>query len=230
MRRDSAFHQLNARVLRARVALALGKPDDALAFVEVDHDVLAVPSMRAEVLSTRAMCFAALARPIESREMSQQALKMTTSVEILVQTKIAEALLAVTDGREDDVGELAAIALETDVWDPVLCVLRSNPALANAFAKNEKVKVRLERLYAESRDHALARRSRLRIPATSKRLATLSPREHEILGLMAEGFKTADIASSLFISQSTVKVHVRHIFEKLGVRTRAEAVNRLNAL
>jgi DNA-binding NarL/FixJ family response regulator len=54
----------------------------------------------------------------------------------------------------------------------------------------------------------------------------LSPRELEVLDLLAQGLKTRDIASLLYISESTVKVHVHHIFEKLDVRTRAEAVAR----
>jgi DNA-binding NarL/FixJ family response regulator len=117
-----------------------------------------------------------------------------------------------------------------DVWDPVLCAVRSNPTLAASLAAAPELRPRLERLYTESRDFALARRGGFNTSGASQRLGVLSARENEILGLMAEGFKTADIAHGLFISESTVKVHVRHIFEKLGVRTRAEAVGRLNAL
>ncbi len=55
----------------------------------------------------------------------------------------------------------------------------------------------------------------------------LSPRELEVLGLIARGFRNQDIGRALFIAESTTKVHIRHIFEKLGVHTRAEAVARL---
>jgi DNA-binding NarL/FixJ family response regulator len=51
----------------------------------------------------------------------------------------------------------------------------------------------------------------------------LSPRETEVLTLMSEGLRNREIAQSLFISEVTVKAHVRSIFGKLGVRTRTEA-------
>ena len=54
----------------------------------------------------------------------------------------------------------------------------------------------------------------------------LSDREREILALVAAGERDQDIAEQLFISEATVKVHVRHIFEKFGVRSRTEAALR----
>jgi DNA-binding NarL/FixJ family response regulator len=53
---------------------------------------------------------------------------------------------------------------------------------------------------------------------------TLSPRESEILGLLAEGMPNKIIASRLGISEHTVKTHVASLLEKLGAETRAEAV------
>jgi DNA-binding NarL/FixJ family response regulator len=49
----------------------------------------------------------------------------------------------------------------------------------------------------------------------------------EVLQLLARGFRNREIAKALVISDSTTKVHVRHILEKMGVRTRTEAVARL---
>jgi DNA-binding NarL/FixJ family response regulator len=54
----------------------------------------------------------------------------------------------------------------------------------------------------------------------------LSAREVEVLALVAEGATNAEIARSLFISESTVKAHLQHVFEKLGVRTRTQAALR----
>jgi DNA-binding NarL/FixJ family response regulator len=51
----------------------------------------------------------------------------------------------------------------------------------------------------------------------------LTDREAEVLDLLRQGMSNREIAQTLWIAQSTAKVHVRHIFEKLGVRTRTEA-------
>ena len=53
---------------------------------------------------------------------------------------------------------------------------------------------------------------------------TLSPREHEILSLLAEGQTQKQIAASLVISPKTVGTHIQHLLAKLGVHSRAQAV------
>lgn len=57
-------------------------------------------------------------------------------------------------------------------------------------------------------------------------LNTLSNREKEILELLAKGMLYKEIAASLFISQETVRKHVYHIYEKLHVNNRVEAINK----
>jgi DNA-binding NarL/FixJ family response regulator len=52
----------------------------------------------------------------------------------------------------------------------------------------------------------------------------LTPREAEVLALIAEGLTNAEIAERLVVSGATVKTHVNHIFAKAGVRDRAQAV------
>jgi DNA-binding NarL/FixJ family response regulator len=52
----------------------------------------------------------------------------------------------------------------------------------------------------------------------------LSPREREVLELIAGGASNRDAAARLFVSQATIKTHLLHIYDKLGVRDRAAAV------
>jgi DNA-binding NarL/FixJ family response regulator len=54
--------------------------------------------------------------------------------------------------------------------------------------------------------------------------ARLSDREHDVLVLLADGLGTAAIAERLFMSESTAKAHIGHIYQKLGAANRAQAL------
>lgn len=52
----------------------------------------------------------------------------------------------------------------------------------------------------------------------------ITPRELEILGLLAEGLSAREMAAALFVSENTVKTHTARLFDKLGVNRRIKAV------
>lgn len=61
-------------------------------------------------------------------------------------------------------------------------------------------------------------------PDLQARLDQLTSREHEVLRLIAHGYSNGEIAQSLVISEGTTKTHVAHIFAKLNLRDRAQAI------
>ncbi len=94
----------------------------------------------------------------------------------------------------------------------------------------------LDRLTAAVGDAARGRRVlsdevAARIDPAGRNAATeLSPRELELVGLLSRGLANREIARELFISESTVKTHLIHIYAKLGVDTRTAAIDRARAL
>ncbi len=59
--------------------------------------------------------------------------------------------------------------------------------------------------------------------AAAQRVTRLSPREWEVLGLLADGYQGPEIAARLFLSLETVRTHIRNAMGKLGARTRVQA-------
>ena len=76
-------------------------------------------------------------------------------------------------------------------------------------------------------DHLLARVRRLMAqsaPVARSVASPMTPREEEVLGLLAEGLTPGEIASRLVVTPKTVAKHLEHILGKLGVHSRAQAV------
>jgi DNA-binding CsgD family transcriptional regulator len=120
-------------------------------------------------------------------------------------------------------------------WDALGCPYEA--ALARAEADDESALRRaldeFQRLGAEPAGRMVARRLRTlgahavprgRRASTRANVAQLTRRELDVLLLLADGLRNADIAGRLFLSPKTVDHHVSAVLAKLGVRTRVEAV------
>jgi len=62
-------------------------------------------------------------------------------------------------------------------------------------------------------------------PAPSPLPDDLTPREAEVLSLIAGGLSNGEIAATLVVSEATIKTHINHVFAKVGARDRAQAVH-----
>jgi ATP/maltotriose-dependent transcriptional regulator MalT len=219
-------HAANAKSLRARLLLQLGQPNEALQHVRNDMNLRLLPSWLGEYLATRALVLACLDRDEEALEAAAQATAACRAVEVSVFTAAARAVIAANVADAAPIADLVRLARRFEIWDPVICALRASPVLADAIVADETIRPTLQELYRRSSDSTLAKRAGFRTRATRSPADVLSPREREVLGLIAGGLRNRQISEALFIADSTTKVHVRHILEKLGVRTRAEAVAR----
>jgi DNA-binding NarL/FixJ family response regulator len=72
--------------------------------------------------------------------------------------------------------------------------------------------------------HVIRQFTRMPRPAPPKEFDDLSEREREVFRLVARGRSNAEIGQELYISETTVKTHITHILQKLGLRDRVQAV------
>lgn len=74
---------------------------------------------------------------------------------------------------------------------------------------------------SETGDSSVDQRTAMRVSDLSRRY-NLSPREEEVLQLMAQRSTVSEIEEALYVSQGTVKAHINHIYRKLGIHSKAE--------
>ncbi|WP_279307887.1 response regulator transcription factor [Mumia quercus] len=135
-------------------------------------------------------------------------------------------------GGVDAIAELAAQGVPSRVlvlttYDTDRDIMAALDAGATGYLLKD---ARREDLFAAIR--SAARGESVLSPAVATRVVSrvrtrsqdLSDREAEVLTLVARGRSNREIATSLFVSEATVKTHLGHVYEKLGVKDRAAAV------
>jgi len=220
-------HLLNVRVLRSRLLMQVGQLQEALRQVSRTIPEAAAPSMHAEYVATRALALSLVGQVDDACGQAEIAEAMSLSSEVHVLAHGARAVAAALEGDPEGARAVLVAAEQRRVWDVAIACLRASSALGEILARQDDLRDQLGWLYQRTGDAALARRAGLRTRTTRSPAEILSPREREVLELMAQGLRNREIAAAFVISESTVKVHVRHILEKLGVRTRAQAVAQL---
>ena len=116
-------------------------------------------------------------------------------------------------------GYLTKDAGSEDIRAAILTVAGGDAALDPAVQHHVLAALTSDREADHDRDAGAGARTGAELPDE------LTPREAEVLVLIAEGLTNAEIAERLVVSPTTVKSHINHLFTKAGLRDRAQAVN-----
>ncbi|RYC11087.1 helix-turn-helix transcriptional regulator [Nocardioides zhouii] len=198
---------------------------------------------RARVLLTLVEARVELADLTGARAAAQELTELAHASGISVataQAELAHGRIAHAEGRTTDAAERARAALSgfSDLAMPVdaaearlhlaRALLDDAPDVSEDEARTAlAVFERLGAIRSAEAAHAFLGTAGA-AGSRARHLAPLTPREQEVLELIAQGLSNAAIATSLVISEKTAGHHVSHILTKLGVHNRTEAAARLN--
>jgi len=104
--------------------------------------------------------------------------------------------------------------------DFVITSYRASPDLLAALLSCTHTAEATAYVVTRGHDHDLAESMGLDTLSAHDPVSTLSPREREVYDLLCQGLSNLEIAQRLYISPATAKVHVRHVYDKLGIRSR----------
>jgi DNA-binding NarL/FixJ family response regulator len=218
--------QVNGLVLTARVHLCCGAPERAVAVLETREPRFTSPGMEGDFLATNAFALACCGRTDEARRLMHASEQVSSHLDARAVREFTRVVASHSDKNEMDT-DLRTRALditrETGNFDAFVCAYRAFPSLLEGFAASDELDLRPFITLITSLDPGLGEKAGLRAARTSSAREPLTPRESEVLELIRQGLSNKQIARTLWISESTVKVHVHHVLAKMDVRSRTEA-------
>jgi DNA-binding CsgD family transcriptional regulator len=223
--RNDLHNEIDARSLKCRINISLRDFAGALDETTRPTDATSTGPY-AELLLSRAFALVGLGRIDEALDIANRALnesgRTAKSHEVRSLARWVNAVAALNDPAENSIAGTLERSVAYGVIDAFVIAYRGFPQLLERIA-NDKAAVGLA-LPILKRAGDAGRARAAGFPTNGASSPVLSRRETEVYELLAAGRTNKEIARALFISDATVKVHVRHILRKLGARTRTEAV------
>jgi LuxR family maltose regulon positive regulatory protein len=207
----------------AALELAHGNLDRALEHLAPGEHPRAAAGIRGEHNALRSLVLTALGRFEEATRYADKALDLTHGIEARALLSAASAVSSAVHGQSAECIEAYKEIVDSGYAYVLPLAWRARFEVAATLLTDREHRGAVLNLLVGSKDTAIAKRSGVPVPRQASRRLDLSPREEEVCELLAEGRTNQEIATMLFISLSTTKVHVKHILEKLGVRSRVEA-------
>ncbi|MGH3081866.1 MAG: LuxR C-terminal-related transcriptional regulator [Gaiellaceae bacterium] len=226
------YLETTLRAITCRLLTGQKRFDEAVSLTEDAGESISSPLLRAEYMCSRALALACSGQPSAARSLAEQSrAAFSSSIETRVLAPCVEAIIAVQSRNEAERARTVLnawhAAEETGNFDSYVGAFRAMPEILHPLIHNPEVRHEVADLFVRLGEEEAGRRLGLWIQRTGPEdIETLTPRERDVLRELEQGSSNRDIASRLFISEATVKVHLRHIYEKLGVRTRAEVLAR----
>jgi DNA-binding CsgD family transcriptional regulator len=220
---DNTYLRCTVQIASIRVALAQGRPEHALRGHDPEYaEVIPAPAAQGEYLGALALAAAAAGDAHIAETCVRMARGVTTAIEARFFSSFAEFLYS-EPRTSENLALRVRDAIDACFSDAFVLTYRSSPGLLDLLPRDRSLTATVATLMTRANDHHLIRSHSPLAAAVPDTIATLTAREREVLGLLAEGLSNAEIAERLFITTSTAKVHVQHILKKLGAKTRLQA-------
>jgi ATP/maltotriose-dependent transcriptional regulator MalT len=214
---------------RARVLISRGSFDQAVMCTLQELGPLP-RSMAAELTATRALALACAHKTGDALATAEEAVRSSHCTDAAVIGACTRAVVAINDSRSDAfalVSEALSTSRKLCSIGGFVAALRGCPEIGVLLMDVPETRRELMPILALSNESGRYPSHGDKPSLGSAAWRDLSKREQEVLRLVANGMTNPQIATALFIAEATVKVHVHHILEKLGVPSRTAAALRV---